>query len=285
MLAKFLPFSIISVSLFLLWNAAPAGSDEVTNSVGMKFTLIPSGAFTMGADLNSENGEKDETPQRRVTISRPFYLGVYEVTQAEWASVMGGANPSYFSGRTLPVENVSWDVAISFIRKLNQKEGTEKYRLPTEAEWEYSARAGTTSAYFFGDDEGSLGKYAWFLGNSGDKTRPVGGKSPNPWGLYDIYGNVWEWVQDFYGGYAGAATTDPKGPAEGSSRVLRGCGWHYAADICRSATRLDINPEGRSDNIGLRLAFTTGDFKDRGSGVRRGTKAEPSPDERLGPED
>ncbi|MDR1164606.1 MAG: formylglycine-generating enzyme family protein [Deltaproteobacteria bacterium] len=282
MLGKFLPFSFLCFSLFLWRDAAPAAADEVTNSVGMKFTLISTGAFTMGADLNSERGAKDETPQRRVTISRPFYMGVYEVTQSEWTRVMGGSNPSNFKGQTLPVERVSWDDALSFARKLNQIEGTEKYRLPTEAEWEYSARAGTTSAYFFGDDEGSLGKYAWFTDNSGWETHPVGGKSPNPWGLYDIYGNVWEWVQDFYGNYEGGATTDPKGPLEGSARVNRGCGWGDTAVFCRSAYRFRNTPEYRFSNLGLRVVFTAGDFKDRGSGVRRGTKAEPSPAERLG---
>jgi formylglycine-generating enzyme required for sulfatase activity len=137
----------------------------------------------MGADLSLESGDSDEAPQHQVTISRPFYLGIYEVTQDEWTRVMGGANPSYSKGQNLPVEHVSWNDASSFVQKLNQKEGTEKYRLPTEAEWEYSARAGTKSAYFFGDDEGSLGTYVWFDGNGGGKTRPVGGKSTNPWGL------------------------------------------------------------------------------------------------------
>jgi formylglycine-generating enzyme required for sulfatase activity len=275
MLGKFIPFSILSVSLFLWHGAVPAASDVVTNSVGMKFTLISPGSFTMGADLSLERGDSDEAAQHQVTISRPFYLGIYEVTQDEWTRVMGGANPSYFKGQTLPVESVSWNDASSFVQKLNQKEGTEKYRLPTEAEWEYSARAGTRSAYFFGDDEGALGTYAWFLGNSGYETRPVGGKSLNPWGLYDIYGNVWEWVQDFYGNYSGAAATDPKGPAEGSDRVIRGCGWIDTAVSCRSAYRYRLSPEFRIDFLGLRVAFTASDYKDRGSGVRRGMKTEP----------
>jgi formylglycine-generating enzyme required for sulfatase activity len=285
MFGKFLRFSLLSVSLFLWHNAAPAASDVGTNSVGMKFTLIFPGSFTMGADLGFERGREDEAPQRLVTISRPFYIGIYEVTQDEWARVMGGANPSHFQGRTLPVEMVSWDDARSFVRKLNQKEGTEKYRLPTEGEWEYSARAGTSSAYFFGDDEGSLGTYAWFVGNSGDRTRPVGGKSPNPWGLYDIYGNVWELVQDFYEDYSGAVATDPQGPAEGSLRAIRGCAWDCGDFRCRSARRGWSGPGYRDDTIGLRVAFTPGDYKDRGSGVRRGTKAEPSHAERVGPED
>ncbi|MDR1167245.1 MAG: formylglycine-generating enzyme family protein [Deltaproteobacteria bacterium] len=259
MFGKFFPFSFLSVSLFLWCNAAPAVSDEVTNSVGMKFALISPGAFTMGADLNVENAFIWEAPQHRVTISRPFYMGIYEVTQAEWRSVMGGANPSEFKGQTLPVENVSWDDAVSFVRNLNQKEGTEKYRLPTDAEWEYSARAGTTSAQFFGGDENSLGTYAWFLDNSGDKTRPSGEKSPNPWGLYDIYGNVWEWVQDFYGDYSSDAATDPKGPSEGSYRVNRGCGWDSPSGDCRSAKRFRNTPDYRYGNLGLRVAFTVGD--------------------------
>ncbi|MDR1166200.1 MAG: formylglycine-generating enzyme family protein [Deltaproteobacteria bacterium] len=258
MLGKFLPFSFLSVSLFL-WHGAAVAADEITNSVGMKFTLISPGAFTMGTDLNFESGNSNETPQHRVTISRPFYMGVYEVTQSEWMSVMGGANPSNFKGRTLPVEQVSWDDARSFVRNLNQKEGTEKYRLPTEAEWEHAARAGTTTAYFFGDDKGSLGTYAWFNDNSGGETRPVGGKSPNPWGLYDIYGNVWEWVQDFYGAYSGAAATDPQGPSGGSARVIRGCGWDYSAIRCRSAYRVKNTPEFRVNSLGLRVAFTSGD--------------------------
>jgi formylglycine-generating enzyme required for sulfatase activity len=259
MLNKFLPFLFVNVSFFLWWNPAPVASDEVTNSVGMKFTLIPSGLFTMGADLNFERGNDFETPQRRITISRPFYIGIYEVTQAEWMSVMDGANPSNFKGRTLPVEWVSWDDASSFVRKLNQKEGTEKYRLPTEAEWEYSARAGTTSAYFFGDDKSSLGTYSWFNDNSGNETHPVGGKSPNPWGLYDIYGNVAEWIQDFYGDYSGAAATDPKGPSKGSFHVFRGCGKYSSAVLCQSAIRFRFYPENRLTILGLRLAFTSGD--------------------------
>ncbi|MDR1166672.1 MAG: formylglycine-generating enzyme family protein [Deltaproteobacteria bacterium] len=257
MLNKFLSF--LSVSLFLWHAVAPAAAEEAINSVGVKFTLISPGSFTMGADLNAESVFKDDTPQHRVTISRPFYMGVYEVTQAEWTRVMGGANPSRFEGRSLPVESVSWDDVSSFVRRLNEKDETEKYRLPTEAEWEYCARAGTTSTYFFGDDVGSLGTYAWYDINSGYKTRPVGGKSPNPWGLYDIYGNVWEWVQDFLGEYSGAAATDPKGPSEGSFRVIRGCGWDISDTPCRSAFRYGHSPETRSDTIGLRLAFTEGD--------------------------
>ncbi|MDR1166673.1 MAG: formylglycine-generating enzyme family protein [Deltaproteobacteria bacterium] len=225
----------------------------------MKFKLIPSGSFTMGADLNIESREDYETPQRRITLSKPFYMGIYEVTQAEWTIVMGGANPSKFKGRTLPVEQVSWDDSRSFIRKLNQKEGTEKYRLPTEAEWEYCARAGTTSAYFFGDDNGSLGTYAWLDSNSGDKTHPSGEKEPNPWGLYDIYGNVYEWVQDYWGDYSDAPATDPSGPWIGLYRVVRSCGWDSASIYCRSAFRFRGPSDLRFGDLGLRLAFTAGD--------------------------
>ena len=167
-----------------------------TNSIGMEFMLIPAGTFMMG----SEKGYADEKPQHRVTISRPFYLGKYEVTQAQWEAVMGN-NPSRFDGRNNPVEQVSWEDVRVFIARLNAHEGHTRYRLPTEAEWEYAARAGSTSAYSFGDDAARLGQYAWYGDNSGKTTHPVGQKLPNAWGLHDMHGNVWEWVQGWYGDY------------------------------------------------------------------------------------
>jgi formylglycine-generating enzyme required for sulfatase activity len=176
--------------LILMPGISFAAEKTYTNSIGMEFVLIPSGSFMMGADKNFEDASDDETPRHRVTISQPFYLGKYEVTQGEWAEVMG-SNLSRFKGRSNPVENVSWDDAIEFIRRLNQKEGHCRYRLPAEAEWEYAARAGSASTYSFGDDAGQLGRYAWYGGNSGDSTHPVGQKEPNAWGLYDIHGNVW----------------------------------------------------------------------------------------------
>jgi formylglycine-generating enzyme required for sulfatase activity len=174
---------------------ASAARERITNIIGMEFVLIPAGSFTMGDD--GESADDDEKPRHRVTISQPFYLGKYEVTQMQWAVVMGN-NPSRFKELSNPVENVSWNDVQEFIRRLNQMLlGARKYRLPTEAEWEYAARAGTTSAYSFGDDAGNLYRYAWYKGNSEDKTHPVGQRDPNAWGLHDMHGNVWEWVEDW----------------------------------------------------------------------------------------
>ncbi len=204
---------------------------EMRNSLDVEFVLISEGEFLMG----SADGENDERPVHKVRISQPFYLGKYEVTQAQWEAVMGN-NPSHFKGSFFkkgdpnrPVENVSWEEVQEFIRKLNAKEGGAHYRLPTEAEWEYTCRAGSTTAYCFGDDEELLGEYAWYGENAGIQTHPVGQLKPNAWGLYDMHGNVWEWVQDCYGEYPAEAVTDPQGPSSGSSRVKRGGGWSSTA--------------------------------------------------------
>jgi formylglycine-generating enzyme required for sulfatase activity len=190
----------------------------IQNSVGMKFKLLPSpgGAFSMG---------------------------VYEVTQQQYEAVMG-SNPSEFKGANNPVENVSWDDAVAYCAKLSslpaELAAGRVYRLPTEAEWEYACRAGTTTEYSFGDNEQDLGKYAWFETNSGSKPHAVGEKLPNGWGLYDMHGNVWEWCSD----------------AEGSFRVLRGGSWFYGAAYCRSAYRRTNVPTFRHANIGFRLALS-----------------------------
>ena len=222
------------------------------NSIGMEFVLIPAGEFLMG----SNNGLDSEKPVHRVRISKAFYLGKYEVTQGEWQAVMGN-NPSRFRGAVnLPVEQVSWDEVQAFIRTLNEREGGARYRLPTEAEWEYAARAGSTTAYSFGDHPGQLGDYAWYGNNGGGQTHPVGQKKPNSWGLYDMYGNVWEWVQDWYGAYRADAVTDPSGPPSGSARVIRGGGWFPGAGDCRSAVRNFAGPGDRRGYLGFRLLRT-----------------------------
>jgi formylglycine-generating enzyme required for sulfatase activity len=247
-------------ALLVLGGAAASLAEEKTNSLGMEFVLIPAGSFTMGADENSEAANDWETPAHLVTISRPFYLAKYEATQAQWEAVMGD-NPSKFKGPDNPVEQVSWEDVQEFIRKLNQKEGTDKYRLPTEAEWEYAARAGTTGAYSFGDEAEALEAYAWYGEDAySGSAHPVGQKEPNGWGLYDMHGNVWEWVQDWYDEnyYAGSPATDPQGPPSGSSRVDRGGGWSNTAGSCRSAIRLGLTPIVRFGNLGFRLAFSPG---------------------------
>jgi formylglycine-generating enzyme required for sulfatase activity len=253
-------FAAICLSFLCLSpsNGAPAaqGADKTyTNSIGMEFVLIPAGSFTMGADKNLEDADKLETPQHKVTISKPFYLGKYEVTQAQWTAVMEN-NPSQFKGGSNPVEQVSWHEVQEFIRRLNQKEGHKRYRLPTEAEWEYAARAGTTSAYSFGNDAGSLGRYAWYKDNSVKKTHPVGQKEANPWGLYDMHGNVWEWVQDWGENYSSSSVTDPKGASSGPYRMARGGCWRDVAWSCRSANRGGDAPENYDNRAGFRLALS-----------------------------
>jgi len=239
-----------------LASGVAAQPKTFTNSIGMEFVLIPAGSFMMGADKNFEEAADHETPRHKVTISKSFYLGKYEVTQEQWVAVMG-SNPSNFKGRTNPVEEVSWHDVQEFIHRLNQKENTNVYRLPTEAEWEYACRAGTTTTYSFGDDADQLGQYAWYIDNSGDKTHPVGQKQPNAWGLYDMHGNVWEWVQDWYGKtyYSQSPAKDPQGPSSGESRLLRGGSWNFDASNARCANRVYLAPAFRVSNVvGVRVA-------------------------------
>jgi formylglycine-generating enzyme required for sulfatase activity len=247
---------LFSLAALLPFSSLAQTSPTYTNSIGMGFVRIPAGEFMMGCEGNNNCGFDDE-PQHRVKISQPFYLGKYEVTQGEWEAVMGN-NPSRFKGRGNPVENVSWNDVQMFIQRLSAKEG-KKYRLPTEAEWEYAARAGTTSQYSFGDDAGRAGQYAWYGKDSGS-THPVGQKQPNPWGLYDMHGNVWEWVQDWYDSsyYAQSPANDPGGPSGGDKRVLRGGGWFYSAGFLQSALRFYGTPDGRDEGSGFRLALSSG---------------------------
>ena len=219
---------------------------------GMEFVWVPAGQFRMGS--TSREASDDERPVTRVRISRGFWLGKHEVTQAEWQAVMA-SNPSAFSGCwRCPVEQVSWNDAQAFIERLNGRAGRERYRLPTEAEWEYAARAGMTTDTYAGDltnpggNDPVVNRIAWYDENSDDRTHPVGRKAPNAFGLYDMLGNVWEWAGDWYGGYPGGIVTDPVGPQSGSSRVLRGGSWRLSARSCRSALR-------SRDPPGLRLRF------------------------------
>ncbi len=227
-----------------------------TNTIGMEFVFIPAGEFDMGSPSGEDRRDSDELPRHRVEIAKIFYMGKYEVTQKQWRDVMGN-NPSYFKGDNLPVERVSWNDAQEFIKKLNGKEGTNKYRLPSEAEWEYAARAGTTTRYSFGDDESKLGDYAWYEGNSGSETHEVGQKKPNPWGLYDMHGNVWEWVQDKYHDLVGYDGAPGDGSAwesgDGTDRVWRGGDWSINAKFCRSAERSGRNPGGGDSTLGFRI--------------------------------
>ena len=262
-------FSVVLVFFHLLALLHPAKAQapkEITNSIGMKLVLIPKGTFMMGSP-ESEQGRNENENQHEVTISKDYYLGVYEVTQAQYEKVMG-KNPSSFQGAKvgnenadLPVENVSWDDTVEFCKKLSdlpeEKKAGRVYRLPTEAEWEYACRAGGVTAYSFGESSESLGDYAWFDENSRRQTHPVGQKKPNAWGLYDLHGNVWEWCSDRYGEYPKGAVSDPTGPKGGSDRVHRGGSWLNEAAICRSALRNWIDPSFRYHNFGFRVALSS----------------------------
>ena len=229
-------------------------TEALSNSVGMHFKLIPAGTFMMGSSL-AEAGDEDEHPQHQVTLSQPFYLQTTPVTQGQWQQVMGD-NPASFHecGEDCPVENVSWEEVQEFIKKLNQLEETDKYRLPTEAEWEYAGRAGTTGRFCCGDKETDLKNFAWYEANSEGSTHPVGRLRPNAWGLYDMHGNVFEWCQDWFGEYPPGPVIDPQGPASGEHRVLRGGSWNSAAEDVRCAYRLRLNPSYRYQHEGFRVA-------------------------------
>lgn len=252
---------MIGAALLTVFFLAPSamaqkkGSNTfVSPTLGAKFVLIPAGSFMMGSPDSETGREGDETPQHPVTISRPFYMQTTEVTQGQWKRVMG-KNPSLFSncGNDCPVENVSWMNVQVFISKLNRMEGTGKYRLPTEAEWEYSARAGTTTRFCSGDSEDDLSRAGWYRGNSLLKTHPGGQKTPNPWGLYDMHGNVWEWVHDRNGNYPADSVTDPAGPSVGPHRLVRGGSWVSNDSGCRSANRLSSSPGEHDGSLGFRL--------------------------------
>ena len=222
-------------------------------SWAMEFVNIPAGCFMMGRDANFEEGHDDELPRHRVCVGA-FQMGKYEVTQAEWVDVMG-SNPSEFKGRTSPVENVSWHDIQEFIKRINRRDG-KRYRLPSEAEWEYAARAGTVTTYACGDDESCLGNIAWYWSNSGERTRPVGQKQPNRWGLHDMQGNVWEWVQDCYHDSYNGAPSDGRARQDGACtfRVLRGGSWGSKPRDLRSAYRDSYTPVYRFSDLGFRLA-------------------------------
>ncbi|MCZ7640130.1 MAG: formylglycine-generating enzyme family protein [Verrucomicrobia bacterium] len=245
---------------------------------------LPPGRFVMGSPETERGRDDREGPQTRVELTQGFWLGKYEVTQREYLAVMG-ENPSYFQPPEYPedldrpVEGVSWDDAVAYCQKLTEQEraagriGTNAvYRLPTEAEWEYTCRAGTTTRFSFGDalgcDDGCgycplLDSYMWWCGNSGYESHPVGSKLPNRWGLHDMHGNVWEWCQDRFDWghpeYPGGAVVDPHGPSAGSNRVIRGGNdwndWNDNARNCRSANRNGNDPDNRNNNLGFRAVL------------------------------
>lgn len=230
-------------------KAGTTMTDDPTIEIKMvgEFVYIPAGNFGMG----STNGDEDEKPIRNVIISQSFEMGKYEVTQEQWEAVMG-SNPSYFKiNKDLPVEKVSWNDVQQFIKVLNIKSRKYIYRLPTEAEWEYAARAESR-----GDYAGNLNDIAWYDNNSEQSPHLVRKKQPNAWNLYDMYGNVWEWCSDWYGKYSSGVVTDPSGASSGSERVFRGGSWNSTDKSCRSANRSSLTPDDQGNNIGFRLVRT-----------------------------
>lgn len=243
--------SCIVMGVLVLFTGCPAGSKITVADID--FVWCPDGEFYMG----STDGNSNELPVHHVTISKGFWISSEEVSQEQWMAIMGD-NPSDMTGDPrAPVENVSWNDVQTYITALNDAHPLRTFRLPTEAEWEYACRADTSTAYFFGTDSSALTKYAWYSSNDGNKTHLVGQKEANDWGLYDVYGNVGEWVNDWYDDYPeeGAAETDPQGPETGSTHVFRGGTWSDDAATCTSSHRSSAGADKRSSKIGFRLVM------------------------------
>lgn len=254
---KWLAAASLAVGLGLVvaawWSSQREAGESWMNWLGMEFVWIPPGNFLMGSP-GHEEGRFPGERQHEVRISNGFWIGKHEVTQGEWVAVMG-TNPSHFSdcGSRCPVEQVSWNDTQEFVQRLNGwvSGRAYQYRLPTEAEWEYGARARATGARY-----GELGAIAWYEANSGGTTHPVGQKRPNAWGLHDMLGNVWEWTGDWYGQYPTGPVTDPGGPESGLYGVIRGGSWSHHARGVRSADRFNFSPGSRGINLGFRLVRT-----------------------------
>ena len=263
-----------------------AALETKTNSLGMKLTLIPAGEFMMGSPDGETGAEANEHPRHRVRITKPFYLGIYSVTRGQFGKFVAATNyqadkekvgkrgansaddtaadaspqksestwrdPGFPQTDEHPVVNVSWNGAVAFCKWLSDQEG-RRYRLPTEAEWEYACREGTTSAYFFGDNPADLAEFAHI--GSHDFTAPVGSLRPNPFGLYDIIGNTWQWCSDWYGAdyYKNSLSDDPPGPLTGTERVERGGSWRSGPARCRCAVRDFFGPGHHGFRIGFRV--------------------------------
>ncbi|MCL4205616.1 MAG: formylglycine-generating enzyme family protein, partial [Pirellulaceae bacterium] len=228
------------------------------NSLGIMFRLIPAGEFLMGSDSVASMAHTDEKPQHRVRITKPFYLGVFPVTKAEYLQVVrSNPYPGQRDDRH-PITYVSWDHAEEFCRRLSDQEGVT-YSLPTEAQWEYACRAGSAGCWCFGNDESLLRQYAWYKENAGKRPHLVGQRKPNAWGLHDMHGNVWEccsdrWDENYYRQFAGQLAVDPHGPTAGSHRVIRGGCWRDGAWVCRAAYREKNLPSDQDFELGFRLA-------------------------------
>jgi formylglycine-generating enzyme required for sulfatase activity len=235
--------------------------ETLPGGIELEMIKIPAGSFLMGSPDTDDTAYGDEKPQHQVKLQE-FYLGKYPITQEQYQAIMGN-NPSNFKDDLKnPVEQVSWNDAKEFCQKLNDETG-KKYRLPTEAEWEYACRAGTQTRYYFGDEESQLGDYVWYDENSDSKTHPVGEKKPNNWGLYDMSGNVWEWCEDpWHDSYADKPENIKNNgntiwsSSDASLRVLRGGSWNFVSRSCRSAIRGRYDADVRNLLVGFRLAVS-----------------------------
>ena len=261
---------LMAVMAGLLFTAAglcqkKAGVVRQKNSVGMEFAPVAPGSFQMGSPAVEKDRLETETPHT-VRIGKGFWMGIHEVTQKQYAQVTGG-DPAHFKGDNLPVEKVSYDDALDFCRKLSalpqERAAGRTYRLPSEAEWEYACRAGTTTPFHFGDATNGTnanhdGTKPYGTSQNGPnlgKTVPVGSYPANAWGLHDMHGNVWEWCADWYGPLAADAVTDPKGADKGAGRVLRGGSWANAGKNCRAADRYGYDPSSRTNYLGFRVVL------------------------------
>jgi formylglycine-generating enzyme required for sulfatase activity len=241
------------VMIVLIAAVPAAGADPgdiAINSIGMKLAYIPPGAFTMGSPKTEPGRVANET-ERQVAFATGFRIGVTEVTQKEWRLIMG-TNPAFFKGDDLPVDRITWREAVEYCRRLSEKE-KKRYRLPTEAEWEYACRAGATTVYYSGGNEEALAEVGWYLRNSDNQSHPVGRKRPNQWGLYDMHGNVSEWCAARPDGGRGNSTSSQLDGEEKSLRDLRGGSWGLNATECRSASRLSNAGTFRYFDLGLRV--------------------------------
>jgi formylglycine-generating enzyme required for sulfatase activity len=256
------PLAALALALAAPASATPPGPVRTVSpapGVEFAFAWIPPGTYARGSEPGEAGRDADEGPRHEVTLTRGFLLGVHEVTQAQWTAVMG-RNPAVFrrgaDAPRRPVESVSWDDCQRFLAALNRRDAG-RFRLPTEAEWEYAARAGTTTRYPWGDDPAGHATHAhgWANSRSYAITHPVGTKAANVWGLHDLHGNVWEWCSDWYGPYAAGPQLDPTGPGTGRERVFRGGSWYDFPPSLRSANRHRHAPGERYPAVGLRLVW------------------------------
>lgn len=237
------------------WRRDDTLTFTIGDDVSLSFCWIPSGSFLLGSPNTEEGHEEIESPRHRVVIARGFHMSSTPVTRAQWEAVMGPSPATPSQQASHPATEISWDDAQRFLVRLSEALVAGSVRLPTEAEWEYACRAGSSGRYAGGDSEADLDRLGWYAANSRGATHPVGEKAPNAWGLYDMHGNVFEWCQDWDGSYAPGEQTDPSGPPSGDKKILRGGCFTCPPPYCRSANRYSAPPDRRSGNFGFRVVL------------------------------